>query len=125
MKKVFFAATALLCLLGCSKKSNNQEILGREKMQAVMWDVIGADVFTEQFVKKDSSKNAVVENVQLQNKIFALHNVSRARYYKSFDYYVAHTELMKTLLDSMTAKAETDRPKMIQEQHGGGPATVK
>lgn len=116
--KGFFITIAMLCMLGCSNKKNNSGILGKEKMQAVMWDIIGADVFTEQFVKKDSLKIASIENMQLQNKIFALHKVTRAQYYKSYDYYISHTDLMKAVLDSMTTKAERDRSKMMEQQHG-------
>ncbi len=72
--KAFVAAIILFCMTGCaSNGSTYSGILDREKMQAVMWDIIGADVFTEQFVKKDSLKNPSLENAQLQNKIFALY----------------------------------------------------
>ncbi len=110
---------AMLCTIGCANKVDNKGILSKEKMQAVMWDIIGADVFTEQFVKKDSLKNALVENMQLQNKIFALHKVTRADFYKSYDYYTSHTDLMRVILDSMSAKAERDRAKMLQKQYSG------
>ncbi|MBC7687648.1 MAG: DUF4296 domain-containing protein [Aquabacterium sp.] len=116
MKKIF-VIILMLSIAGCSE-NNSDGILAKEKMQAVMWDIIGADFFTEQFIKKDTLKNARIENMQLQNKIFALHKVSRADYYKSYDYYIAHTDLMRVILDSMTAKAERDRTKMMEEQHG-------
>lgn len=117
MKKIFVIILILL-VAGCSENSSSDGILAKEKMQAVMWDIIGADVFTEQFVKKDTLKNARIENMQLQNRIFALHKVSRADYYKSYDYYVAHTDLMRVILDSMTNKAQRERTKMMEEQHG-------
>ena len=118
--KSLFLVIAVFCMIGCSDKQRSSSgILGKEKMQAVMWDIIQADVFTEQFVKRDSSKNARLENMQLQNKIFALHKVTRVDYYKSYNYYIYNTDLMKVILDSMSTKAEKDRTKMI-EQHGGG-----
>jgi Domain of unknown function (DUF4296) len=121
MRKAFLIATALFCTFGCADKSGSfSGLLNRQKMQAVMWDIIGADTFTEQFIKKDSSKNAPLENMRLQNKIFALHKVTRADFYKSYDYYISHSDLMKVILDSMTAKAERDRDKMIRQLHGEG-----
>ena len=118
--KSLFLVIVVFCMIGCSDKQRSSSgILSKEKMQAVMWDIIQADVFTEQFVKRDSSKNARFENMQLQNKIFALHKVTRADYYKSYNYYIYNTDLMKVILDSMSTKAEKDRTKMI-EQHGGG-----
>jgi Domain of unknown function (DUF4296) len=109
-------------MLGCS---NNQSkfsgILPKEKMQSVMWDIIGADVFTEQFIKKDSLKNPSVENMQLQNKIFAIHKVTKVDFYKSYDYYMAHTDQMRIILDSITARAERDRTKMLEKQYNKKP----
>ena len=78
-------------------------------MQAVLWDVIKADVFTAEFLKKDSSKNAAAENLKLQQQIFAIHKVSKADFYRSYDYYKAHTEIFKQVMDSMVVRAEKDR----------------
>lgn len=109
------------CMISCSNRDTNiKGILSQEKMQAVMWDIIGADVFTEQYIKKDSLKNSAIENMQLQNKIFALHKVSRDDYYRSYDYYITHTNKMKTMLDSMAAKAERNRSKIMEQQHNAG-----
>jgi hypothetical protein len=113
----------IVSIIGCS---NNKEgkfpgLLSKEKMQVVLWDVIGADVFTEQFIKKDSFKNAVIENMKLQNRIFSIHKVSKEIFYKSYDYYILHPEDMKVILDSMTASAERDRSKMLQNQYSKNP----
>ena len=112
----------IVFVLGCS---NNQGkfsgILPREKMQAVMWDFIGADVFTEQFIKKDSVKNPSIENMQLQNKIFAIHNITKIDFYKSYEYYMAHADQMRIILDSITAKAERNRTKMLEKQYSKKP----
>jgi hypothetical protein len=106
----------LLCAVGCADKGGKPlRKLSIEKMQEVMWDIIEADVFTDRFIKKDSLKNASVENMKLQNKIFALHKVTRADYYESYEYYTVHADLMKVILDSMSAKAERDRTKMARE----------
>ncbi|MBC7887562.1 MAG: DUF4296 domain-containing protein [Ferruginibacter sp.] len=120
--KVLAATIALFFMTGCAHKDNRSpKILDREKMQVVMWDIIGADVFTEQFIKKDSLKNGAVENAKLQNRIFALHKITRDQYYKSYDYYITHTDLMRVVLDSMTARAERDRTKMILKHAGVKP----
>ncbi|MEO5889755.1 MAG: DUF4296 domain-containing protein [Ferruginibacter sp.] len=114
--RVFIATIVLLGMIGCADKGSDAKILDKEKMQAVMWDIINADVFTDQFVKKDSLKNASLENMQLQNKIFALHKVTRADYYRSYDYYLSHGDVMKVILDSMSVKGERDRGKMTHQR---------
>ena len=117
--KVGMILLGLICLIGCSGNDDFPGLLDKEKMQAVLWDVIGADVFTEQFIKKDSLKKASLENMQLQNKIFALHKVTRDDFYKSYEYYVSHADLMKVMLDSMSARAERNRTRMTQQHYQG------
>jgi len=97
-------------IVGCNDKTGTPSgVLGKEKMQSVMWDIIRAEVFTEQFMKKDSSKNIAMENLKLQNAIFSIHKVTRSQYFRSYDYYISHTDLIRLVLDSMSAKAERDR----------------
>jgi len=97
-------------IVGCNDKTGTPSgVLGKEKMQSVMWDIIRAEVFTEQFMKKDSSKNIAIENLKLQNAIFSIHKVTRSQYFRSYDYYISHTDLIRLVLDSMSAKAERDR----------------
>ena len=65
-------------IIGCNDKTGTPSgILGKQKMQSVMWDIIRAEVFTEQFMKKDSLKNISMENLKLQNAIFSIHKVFR------------------------------------------------
>lgn len=126
MRKVFFSGAVLFCLLGCGGGGgDSSDILSREKMQAVMWDIIEADVFTDRFIKKDSAKNAAAENMQLKNKIFALHKITREEYNKSYDYYIAHSDLMKVILDSMSVKADRDRMKMLETHAGVKPRKIE
>jgi hypothetical protein len=115
MKYLFFTLL-IFSFISCTDKSGTPAgILGKEKMQAVMWDMIRADSFTDQFIKKDSSKNVVIENMKLQNAIFSMHKVTRTEYYKSYDYYISHTDLIRGVLDSMSAKAERDRGELYHQ----------
>lgn len=88
-------------------------VLKSEKMQAVLWDVIKADVFTNEFIKKDSTKNAEKENLKLQQQVFAIHKVTKAEFYKSYDFYNSNTPLFKEMLDSMIAQAGRDKSNNI------------
>ncbi len=97
----------------CENKNTMPEgILQRDKMQAVMWDVLKADVFTRDFIIKDTSKKAVEENLKLQLDIFAIHHISKDEFYKSFNYYKLNTGLMKEMMDSMIVKAERNKEKI-------------
>ncbi len=99
---------------GCNTREGLPSgILKKEKMQAVFWDVIQAESYTTLFIKKDSLKNTNLENAKLQQHIFAIHNISKEIFYNSYDYYAAHIELMRTLLDSITARGEREKYKIL------------
>lgn len=119
--KAFIVAILLLSVIGCTSKDKKTAVLSMDKMQAVMWDIIRADVFTDQFIRRDTLKKPALENMQLQTKIFALHHVTREEYYKSYDYYVSRAELMKVILDSLTSRADRDRVKVLQRSPGAKP----
>ncbi|MEO7264732.1 MAG: DUF4296 domain-containing protein [Ferruginibacter sp.] len=102
MKLIYFLF--LLVILGsCSGDSLPKEIIPPTQMQDVLWDYLRADVYTTDFIVTDSTKNAVTENIRLQKIVFAKHKVSKQQFYKSYNYYLEHPELMTQLLDSMMA----------------------
>ena len=100
----------LLCsvtLFSCGNKNKIPPgILKPDKMQAVLWDIIKADAFTVEIIKKDSTKNTVQENLKLQQKIFAIHHIAKQDFYKSYDYYKLNLGQLKIIMDSMIVQAE-------------------
>lgn len=118
MRKAFLYILLIICIIGCTGNSANSRILSKDKMELVMWDFIQADVFTEQFIKKDSLKNPLLENTKLQQQIFTIHQVSKEEFYESYAYYTTHPDLMKTILDSVSAKQERNRTEMIKFHAG-------
>ena len=104
-----------LLLASCGNK-NETPVLAPDKMQAVLWDVIRADAFTTDFIKKDSTKNAVEENAKLQKKIFAMYGISGETFYKSYEYYKSNTNQFKTIMDSMIAKGNRERNISLQHR---------
>lgn len=111
---------SFVLLYSCGNKQRGQqgEILSTGKMQVVLWDMLQADAFTQNYIKRDSSKNALVENAALQKKIFELHKISREDFYTSYDYYTTHPDVMKTILDSISVKVERDRNRLMKEKYG-------
>ncbi|MEO6251869.1 MAG: DUF4296 domain-containing protein [Ferruginibacter sp.] len=110
MIRVFMLLFGLGSLISCGNNDKKPSgILEPAKMQAVLWDIIRADVFTAQFIKTDSAKNDVAENLKLQQQIFAIHKISKADFYKSYDYYQSNTTQFKVLLDSMIAVTERNK----------------
>ena len=107
MMKISILLIGLSLFSSCINKDKLPAgVLKPEKMQAVLWDVIKAEVFTTDFIKKDSSKNAAAENLKLQQQIFAIHKITKADFYTSYDYYKTNTVEFKKIIDSMVTQAE-------------------
>lgn len=100
--KILFLFFFCLLLFSCSK--SDKEILSQDKMEKIVWDLTQADVFTQEFISKDSTKNLAIENLKLQQKIFAKYKTDKKIFYKSYEYYLKHDELLKPLLDSMVVR---------------------
>jgi Domain of unknown function (DUF4296) len=104
----------LMGLASCGNKSGLPPgVLKPAQMEAVLWDIIRVDAYTTDFIKPDTSKNAVEENAKLQLKTFALHKISREDFYKSYEYYKANAGLFKPILDSIIAKAGRNRNEKL------------
>lgn len=108
--KLIAVIILVVCLAGCGDKDGLPSgILKKEKMQALLWDFIQAESYTTLIIKKDSLKNAAIENAKLQQQIFAINNVSKEEFYNSYDYYSRHAELMRPMLDSISSKGEREK----------------
>ena len=100
----------ILILASCGNKNKRTaDILPPNKMSEVLWDVIRVDAFTTGYVKKDSTKNVIVENAKLQMKVFADHHVTRESFYNSFDYYKKNAVEFKTMLDSLVNRKNREK----------------
>jgi hypothetical protein len=107
-------------IFSCGDKQKEGRILNAKEMQYVMWDMLQAEAYTQNFLKKDSTKKELVENAALQKKIFELHKISREDFDNSYTYYNAHPDEMKKILDSVSAQAERSRSKVMMERYGKG-----
>jgi hypothetical protein len=116
MMKVLIPVILIFLQWGCSNKGNTQpDILNKDKMAAVLWDIMRANSFTELYIKKDSLKNATLENMKLQQQIFTIHNVSKEAFYKSYNYYSLQPDQMRVILDSIAARSERNRIQVYQQ----------
>ncbi len=105
MKALVLICCSSLLLLACSKKEKIPAgVLKEKKMQAVLWDIMRADQFLTNFVlNRDTSLDKRKESIKLYNRIFRVHAVTKEDFQQSMAYYSAHPELLKTLMDSVSA----------------------
>ena len=100
----FLMVGIVLGLFGCTGSGIPKDILPPEKMQAVYWDYLRADIMANEYVTRDSSKNDSLENAKLQLQVFKIHKITKEEFYKSYEYYLNHQALMKDMLDTMLVR---------------------
>ena len=105
MRIALVILTAAL-FFSCSKPKVPAGIIPPEKMQEVFWDYLRADVYANEFIRKDSARNVEVENAKLQQQVFMLHKTSREEFYKSYEYYLNHQSQMKSMLDTLQVRQQ-------------------
>jgi hypothetical protein len=113
MKKILLIASILFLFVGCAGKNTIPPgVLPQKKMQAILWDLMRADQFLNEYVlNKDSSLNKKTESQKYYQQIFAIHKISREEFQYSFSFYKMHPVLFKPILDSISAP-----PKAIPQQ---------
>ncbi|MBK7433660.1 MAG: DUF4296 domain-containing protein [Chitinophagaceae bacterium] len=100
----------LATMLSCNDRSARKaRILPPEKMSTVLWDVIRVDAFTTSFIRKDTTRDPVLENARLQQRVFAEHQVSREDFYASFEYYKKNSAQFKPIMDSMVIRKTREK----------------
>lgn len=117
IKAVIIMLTSAALLFACNNNSKKpgSSILKKEKMEAVLWDVLRADAFTFQFITKDTFKKPEAALVQLQQQIFAVHKITREEFYQSLDYYKVHPDVFQPMLDSMISRYTRDKYAVITQ----------
>lgn len=116
MSRYFLVYMVLLMmgLSGCSRTTDKRQVLSKTKMEAVMWDVIRADVYTYDHLRKDSTSSDTLANAALQLKVFQKHKITRDQYYSSYQYYTEHPDDLKEILDSIASR-KTKADQTIQK----------
>lgn len=109
--KRFYLAIVSAFIFSCTNTTKiPNDILPKQKMQVVLWDIIQAERFSAMFLLKDSSsKNIQLEKFKLYDQIFYLHKVSKEDFIKSYKYYLSRPDLAKVIFDSISVKADRQR----------------
>lgn len=108
--------TVISFFIACKKKDNSSDgILPEAKMQAVLWDMIRADHFLNNYmIVKDTSLKKKEAGIKQYNQILQIHNISEETFKKSFAYYRSNPKMMWTMMDSLSKMQDEAPTKRIE-----------
>ena len=113
MKRLFIAVLVIVAASCSSRQEIPKDVLKQPQMQAVLWDMLRADEFIMNYIKKDSAHKIKDESIRLYEDVFRIHKTSKKQFVKSIMFYNGHPELLKPVLDSL----EVRKNSIMQEVH--------
>ncbi len=100
--KILIFYGVLLMLYSCSGKQKvPSDILSPEKMKNIVWDILEAQSITNEIAARDTSIDKQASLNWLTQEAFRLNRTDSVNYSKSYNWYVAHPDIMKMFLDSL------------------------
>jgi len=109
---IFFTIIAI----GCTNKSRiPSDVLAKDKMEKVLWDMMMADRFATQFIVKDSAKRDVTaETFRLYSQVFAMNKISREEFVRSYKFYMTRPDISKVLFDTILQRANRQKEELYR-----------
>lgn len=94
------------CMVSCTDKDKIPKgVLGKEKMQKVLMDMIQAERFRDGFIVYDSSKDHKTETFKLYAEVFELNKISKDEFIKSYKFYMSRPDIAREIFDSLSTQA--------------------
>lgn len=116
IQKQMIVYTGLLLLLAACRSSNKpgKDILPPDSMKLVVWDMLRADQLAVIKVQKDTNKIKPDYHYELFNDVLTIHHLTKDQFYKSYRYYLAHPDINKALVDSLSTYGDKKRMERFQ-----------
>jgi hypothetical protein len=89
--------------VSCVTRGVPDGILPPDKIQPIIFDLLRADEYVNNFVMRDTMLKREKEAVKLYEQVFVIHGITSADFYKSYRYYQAHPDKNRALFDSLSA----------------------
>jgi len=109
--RISFLLSVLFFFARCGNSDNIPgDIIPKDSMAVILWDIIQADQFSNQYMIRDSARiNVKAETMGLYQEIFRIHHTTKEEFQKSYQYYLAHPDITKLMFDSLSAQANRRR----------------
>ena len=118
MRRLFHPQSACLFLLfmaatSCSRSGRvPSDVIGREEMGNILFDIGVAEGFVETHVYIDSSKNRDSLLRSELDKVLSIHDVSREEFLRSYGFYKSRPSIFKVMVDSLQARSQREQYKV-------------
>lgn len=100
-----FLGILLVTIIACSnKKDIPKDVLSKDKMRSVMWDMLRADEWVSYEHTQDTTIDRYKRSIELYQKVFQTNGITASQFKKSFQYYETRPDLLKPLFDSLQRK---------------------
>jgi len=100
-------------LISCTDKDKLPKgVLPKNKMESVLWDMLEAERYRSTFIR-DSAKMKM-ENFKLYAEVFAIHQITKDQFIKSYKFYMSRPDISRDMFDSLSAKANRLREDMYK-----------
>jgi hypothetical protein len=111
---------SILCSVFFSCANNNkvpEDIIPKVKMEKVMWDMVQADRFVNNFLPKrgDTTYNDTAV-FKVYESVFRVHNITRDEFLKSYKFYLSRPDITRVMFDSISVQAQRRRAEVYQKQ---------
>jgi hypothetical protein len=106
----------LLVLLGCSEtKKTPENILGPEKFQEVLTDVMLADALSTERSFKDTALKIKDANAAYFLKIFEIHGTNKNEFMRSYNFYLSRPDFLRVISDSVSAALNRENNQLTTD----------
>src|SRR5688572_18470335 len=118
MRRLIFAIIIAVLYAACANNSEiPKEIVPQAKMEKIMWDMLQADRFANDFIDKpgDTIDNKA-EKFKVYQQVFKVHGITREEFLKSYKFYLSRPDITRTMFDSISAQAERRRAEVYSKK---------
>jgi hypothetical protein len=105
----------LLAVASCSRSRKvPSDILPRERMGNILYDIGVAEGAMETTYYRDSSKNKDSLLRTHLDRVMRIHGTNRAEFVRSYAFYKKNPLIFKEVVDSLQARGQRNQQKMFQ-----------
>lgn len=82
-----------------------------------MWDIMRSQTLAYETARKDSTINEAIETKVLSQKVFNIYKIDSVYFNKSYNWYVQHPAILKTIFDSMYVQKERENNLKLERKN--------